>query len=448
MVMGKQHIAILGAGESGVGTAILAKKQGFDVWVSDKGKIQQKYKDELNDYEIAWEEGNHDLQKILAANVIVKSPGIPDAVPVVQKAVEQGIEVVSEIEFAGRYTNSFIIGITGSNGKTTTTLWIYHMLKQAGLNVGLAGNVGQSLARQVAQEHFDYYVLELSSYQLDGMYHFRCNIAVMLNITPDHLDRYNYNFDAYATSKFRITQNQTTADWFVSNADDKVIREKIELINGNARRIQFSIDSELPLGAWLKDDKIYFKTENNQFDMLYSKLALEGKHNAANGMAAGIVADLIRISNQNIRESLSLFSGVEHRLEPFISVRGVEFINDSKATNINSTWYALESMKKPVVWIVGGIDKGNDYSELDLLVKKKVKAIVCLGVNNQPIKDYFRDKVSTIIETDSMSAAVNQAFLLGQKGDCVLLSPACASFDLFENYEDRGNQFKMCVRDL
>lgn len=443
-----KHIAILGAGESGVGTAVLAQKQGYSVWVSDKGQIKQKFKTELDSYHISWEEGQHTEQKILTAQVIVKSPGIPDSVPIVRKAMELGIKVVSEIEFAGWFTNAFIIGITGSNGKTTTTLWTYHLLKNAGLNVGLAGNVGQSFARQVAQCNFDYYVLELSSYQLDGMFSFRCNIAIITNITPDHLDRYNYSFDAYAASKFRITNNQKTDDWLIINGDDPVLQQKQSLISGNARRISFSVNAELENGAWVSNDKIVFHTVNNKFDMLYSKLALEGKHNAANGMAAGIVADLLRISNDSIRESLASFTGVEHRLERFLSIRGIEFINDSKATNINSTWYALESMNRPVVWIVGGVDKGNDYRELETLVRQKVKAIVCLGVDNKPIVDFFTGKVPTITEVRSMKEAVGVAYSLGTKGDCVLLSPACASFDLFDNYEDRGTQFKLCVRDL
>lgn len=443
-----KQIAILGAGESGVGTAVLAQKQGYAVWVSDKGTIKQRFKDELDSYNIRWEEGRHTAKEILSADIIVKSPGIPDTVPIVKSAVERGIKVISEIEFAGWFTDAFIIGITGSNGKTTTTLWIYHILKNAGFNVGVAGNVGHSFARQVVMSNFDYFVLELSSYQLDGMYSFRCNIAVITNITPDHLDRYGHSFDAYAASKFRITHNQQSGDWLVLNADDSVLKQKHKLINGNASSISFSVNSELEMGAWVHDDKIYFKTENNKFDMLYSKLALEGKHNAANGMAAGIVAGLLRISNDNIRKSLTLFNGVEHRLERFLSIRGIEFINDSKATNINSTWYALESMTRPIIWIVGGVDKGNDYRELDALVHQKVKAIVCLGVDNKSIVEFFKNKVPNIIEVQSMSDAVNTAYSMGTKGDCVLLSPACASFDLFDNYEDRGTQFKMYVRDL
>ena len=443
-----KHIAILGAGESGVGSAILAQSKGFDVWVSDKGEIKEKYKKELNKYKIDWEEKQHTESKILNAQIIVKSPGIPDNVPIIQKAKESGIEIVSEIEFAGRYTKAFIIGITGSNGKTTTTMWTYHMLKNAGLNVGLAGNVGYSFARQVALEDFDYYVIELSSFQLDGMYTFRCNIAMLLNITPDHLDRYDNKFENYIASKFRITQNQTDEDLLIISADDPVLNQNENLNKGIARKLQFSTEKELKKGAWLQKEKLMINTDNNPFDMIYTKLALDGKHNAANGMAAGIAADVLRISKDNIRESLITFSGVEHRLEPFISVRGVEFINDSKATNINSTWYALESMRKNVVWIAGGVDKGNDYSELDQLVAKKVKAIVCLGTDNTKIIEHFKDKVPQLIETYSMEEAVKQAFLLGRKGDVVLLSPACASFDLFDNYEDRGNQFKMCVREL
>ncbi len=443
-----KNIVVLGAGESGVGSAILAARQGAQVWVSDKGNIKKKYKQELNEHNIQWEEGQHTEEKVLAAQTIVKSPGIPDHVDIVQKAAAQNIEVISEIEFAGRFSKAFMIGITGSNGKTTTTLWIYHILKNAGLNVGLAGNVGKSFARQVAMEEHDYYVIELSSFQLDGMRDFRCNIALLLNITPDHLDRYNNNFEEYIASKYRITQNQKESDYFVFNADDPVLKKYESFNKGKATQLRFSTGKEVKKGAWIKDEKIMWNGVNNQFDMIYTKLALEGKHNAANGMAAGIVADVLQISKDNIRESLTTFSGVEHRLEPFISVRGIEFINDSKATNINSTWYALESMRKPVVWIVGGVDKGNDYSELDELVSRKVKAIVCLGLNNKKIKNYFKTKVAAITEAYSMKEAVTQAFYLGNKGDCVLLSPACASFDLFDNYEDRGNQFKMCVREL
>ncbi len=443
-----QNIVVLGAGESGVGSAILANMQGANVWVSDKGTIKEKYKQELNDHNIQWEAGTHTAEKIYAAQTIVKSPGIPDDVPIVKEAVSRNIEVISEIEFAGRFSNAFMIGITGSNGKTTTTLWTYHILKNAGLNVGLAGNVGKSFARQVAMEKHDYYVIELSSFQLDGMCKFRCNIALLLNITPDHLDRYNNNFEEYIASKYRITQNQTTNDYFVFNVDDPVLKKYESLNKGKAKQLQFSTEKKVDKGAWLKEDKIMWNGVNNQFDMIYTKLALEGKHNAANGMAAGIVADVLQISKDNIRESLTTFSGVEHRLEPFISVRGIEFINDSKATNINSTWYALESMRKPVIWIVGGVDKGNDYNELDELVRRKVKGIVCLGLNNEKIKSFFKGKVPTITEAYSMKDAVNQAFYMGNKGNCVLLSPACASFDLFDNYEDRGNQFKMCVREL
>lgn len=442
------HIVVLGAGESGVGSAILAFRQGYGVWVSDNGAIKEKYKKDLNEYGIQWEEQGHTEQKIFEADTIVKSPGIPDNIEIIKRAKAQGIEVISEIEFAGRYCEAFMIGITGSNGKTTTTLWTYHILKNAGLNVGLAGNVGQSFARQVALKKHDYYVIELSSFQLDGMTHFRCNIAILLNITPDHLDRYDNIFEKYIAAKFRITQNQTAEDYLITNADDPVINQYLHFNHGHAQRLEFSTEWPAEKGAWLNTDKIIFNGINNEFDMIYTKLALEGKHNATNGMAAGIVADILRISKDNIRESLMTFNGVEHRLEPFISVRGVEFINDSKATNINSTWYALESMRKPVIWIVGGIDKGNDYNELEELVREKVKAIVCLGTDNQKIKAFFNGKVDQIVETFSMKDAVSVAFSMGKKGDCVLLSPACASFDLFDNYEDRGNQFKICVREL
>ncbi|HSH51271.1 MAG TPA: UDP-N-acetylmuramoyl-L-alanine--D-glutamate ligase [Bacteroidales bacterium] len=442
-----ERIVILGAGESGVGSAILAKKYSADVFVSDSGIIKDKYKNLLDNYGIIWEEKKHTRKLILNANEIIKSPGIPEKIEIVQQAIEQNIPVISEIEYASRFCNAYKICITGSNGKTTTTNLIYHLLKNAGLNVGIAGNVGQSWAWQVAEKKYDYYVIELSSFQLDGLYDFKTDIAVLMNITPDHLDRYNSMQD-YVDSKFRIIQNQTAKDYFIYCADDEITRKEFEKRLIPAKKIPFSIKEKLTEGAFIEENNIKINYQNNHFTMSIQKLALKGQHNMYNSMAAGISAQVLKIRKEVIRESLSNFQGVEHRLEFVLKVHGIEFINDSKATNVNSTWYALESVPDDIIWIVGGVDKGNDYSILEDLVQTKVKAIICLGVDNTKIHKAFGRVVSTIIDTQSASEAVKTAYYLAKKGDTVLLSPACASFDLFENYEDRGNKFKQAVREL
>jgi len=443
-----KRIVILGAAESGIGAAILARKQGFDVFVSDLGTIKEKYKAELIQRGFDYEEGRHSEEKIVNADLVVKSPGIPDKAPMIVKLKEKGIPVISEIEFAGRYTSAKKVCVTGSNGKTTTTLLIYHLFQKAGLNVGLGGNVGQSMARQVAENDFDYYVLELSSFQLDGMYDFKADIAILLNITPDHLDRYEYKFQNYINSKFRITQNQTAQDVFIYCTDDPVINHEMAKRKLAAKCVPFGLGIPPVEGAGIIENKMIINWEQNIFTMSILDIALQGSHNTYNSMAAGISGMVVNIRNEKIRESMSDFKGVEHRLERFLKVHGIEFINDSKATNINSTWYALESMTQKTVWIVGGIDKGNDYSELYELVKAKVKAIVCLGVDNSKILEAFRNLGIDMVETQSMEDAVRSAYYLAKKGETVLLSPACASFDLFENYEDRGHQFKHAVRGL
>lgn len=443
-----KRVVILGAAESGVGAAILARKQGFDVFVSDKGSIKEKYKNELIARQFDFEEGDHTEEKILNADLVIKSPGIPDKAPLIKLLKEKGTPIISEIEFAGRYTSAKKICITGSNGKTTTTLLTYHMFQKAGLNVGLAGNVGQSMAWQVAENDYDYYVIELSSFQLDGMYEFKADVAVLLNITPDHLDRYEYKMQNYIDSKFRITQNQTSEDVFIWCADDPVLKHEMSKRNLGAHCVPFTLGTPPALGAGLENNQLIINWEQNIFTMSILDIALQGNHNTYNSMAAGISGMAVNIRNEKIRESLSDFKGVEHRLERFLKVHGIEFINDSKATNINSTWYALESMTTPTVWIVGGIDKGNDYSELYELVKSKVKAIVCLGVDNSKILEAFKNVEIDMVETQSMEDAVRSAYFMAKNGDTVLLSPACASFDLFENYEDRGRQFKQAVREL
>ncbi len=445
--MGKR-VVILGGAESGVGAAILARKQGFEVFVSDFGTIKEKYKNELTERGFEFEEGFHTEEKILNADVVVKSPGIPDKAPLIVKLKEKGIPVISEIEFAGRYTSAKKVCITGSNGKTTTTLLIYHMFQKAGLNVGLAGNVGKSMAWQVAENDFDYYVIELSSFQLDGMYEFKADIAILLNITPDHLDRYDYKMRNYIDSKFRITQNQTADDIFIYCTDDPVLNHEMTKRKLTARCVPFGLGAPPVEGAGIIDNKLIINWEQNIFTMSILDIALQGNHNTYNSMAAGISGMAVNIRNEKIRESMADFKGVEHRLERFLKVHGIEFINDSKATNINSTWYALESMTQPTVWVVGGIDKGNDYSELYDLVKTKVKAIVCLGKDNSKILEAFKNLGIDMVETQSMEDAVRSAYYLAKNGDTVLLSPACASFDLFENYEDRGRQFKHEVRQL
>ncbi|MDD3891474.1 MAG: UDP-N-acetylmuramoyl-L-alanine--D-glutamate ligase [Bacteroidales bacterium] len=442
------RIVVLGGGESGVGAAALAAMQGFDVFLSDMGSIKPKYKEILKKYNITWEEGKHTESLILNASEVIKSPGIPDSVPIVQKIRANEIPVLSEIEFASRYTNAFKICITGSNGKTTTTTLIHHMLKKAGLNVGMAGNVGKSFALQVAECSYDYYVIELSSFQLDGMYNFKADIAILLNISPDHLDRYDYKMENYVKSKFRITQNLSEDECFIFCSDNDVTTEHLKQIVLKAKLLPFSQETDEGQTAFLIDNLMHINHNNSDFSMSINDLALKGRHNVYDSMAAGIAGHVLDIRKDVIRESLSDFQGVEHRLEPVLKIRGVQYINDSKATNVNSTWYALESMKDPVVWIVGGLDKGNDYSELYQLVKDKVKAIVCLGIDNAKIHSAFGSMVPTIVNTHSAHEAVMQAYKLSSPGDVVLLSPACASFDLFENYEERGRQFKEAVKNL
>jgi UDP-N-acetylmuramoylalanine--D-glutamate ligase len=445
----QKHIIVLGAAESGVGAAILAQKKGCDVFVSDNGIIKDIYKNELKKYAISFEEKQHSVDRILAADEIIISPGIPLTIPLVVKAKELGISVISEIEFAYRYTDAHITAITGSNGKTTTATMTYELMKSGGLDVALAGNIGDSFARKVALENHDYYVLEISSFQLDSMYQFKANTAILLNITPDHLDRYNYDFNLYALSKFRIIQNMTSVDSFIYNADDKVITELLEKQKTEAKLFPFSHKQELDTdGAFIKDNKIHFQINTDRFTMDIEKLALQGRHNAYNTMAGGIAAKLQGIRKESLKNCLSDFQGMGHRLEKVNTVRGVSFINDSKATNVNSAWYALESMTKPVIWIVGGQDKGNDYTDLIPLAAEKVKAIVCLGIDNTKIIEAFSPVVSNIVETDTAHDAVLSSFYLAEPGDVVLLSPACASFDLFESYEDRGNRFIRAVQDL
>jgi UDP-N-acetylmuramoylalanine--D-glutamate ligase len=439
---------VLGAGESGVGAAYLAQQQGYEVFVSDFGAIADKYKVQLQEWGIRFEEVGHTEAEIFKAVEVVKSPGIPDKAPIVKALREKGVPVISEIEFAGRYTDAKIIGITGSNGKTTTTSLTYHILKNAGLNVGLAGNIGKSFAYQVATEKFDYYVLELSSFMLDDMYRFRVHIAVLLNITPDHLDRYDYKLENYVASKFRITQNQTADDYFIYCADDAEMAAYMAKRSFAAQMLPFSIKEQLPLGAYLDGENITINTPTNNLQMSINKLALQGKHNIYNSMASGIVSKVLELRNTSVRESMGNFKNIEHRLEEVAYISGIRFINDSKATNVNSTWYALESQSDNVVLILGGVDKGNDYNELTDLVKQKVKAIVCLGLDNGRIHQAFGDDIKTIVDTASASDAVKAAYKLAKKGDTVLLSPACASFDLFKNYEDRGDQFKAAVMEL
>ncbi len=445
----KKKIIILGAGESGVGAAVLALQKGFEVFVSDSGKIKEKFKNVLLHYEIPFEESKHSEKKILKADEVIKSPGIPDQAEIIIRLKEHLIPVISEIEFAARYTRAKMICITGSNGKTTTTLLIHHILKNAGLNAGLAGNVGQSYAWQVAEKEFDYYVLEISSFQLDGMFDFKADIAVLTNITPDHLDRYNYNFQNYTDSKFRIIQNQGHQDAFIYCADDPVIHKELEQREIKARRYPFSIKQKISgQGAYQDGKNININIKTNTLKMTLDNLALQGKHNIYNSMAAGIAARILDIRKDKIKESLSDFQNVEHRLEFVARIHGVDFINDSKATNVNSTWYALESMSNPVIWIAGGIDKGNDYKLLKALVSKKVKTLICLGKDNSKLKKAFEGVIDTIVETTSMDEAVKYGSSHGKKDDIVLLSPACASFDLFENFEERGKKFKVAVAGL
>ncbi len=444
----EKRIVILGAGESGTGSAVLAKTKGFDVFVSDIGRIKSHYKEILYNYEIDWEEEQHTERLILNADEIIKSPGISDKSEIMQIVMKKEIPVISEIEFAGRYTDAMKICITGSNGKTTTTSLLHHMLRKAGLNCGLAGNVGKSFAMQVATKTYDYYVVELSSFQLDGMFDFKPDIAVLLNITPDHLDWYGYDMQNYVESKFRITKNLSEDDYFIYCSDDEITIAELERIVLRAKQLEFSQKKKVKKGAFVDNGNMVVNVNSNEMKVPLSELALKGKHNTYNSMAASIAGRILDIKKEIIRESLKDFTGVEHRLERFIKVHGIEFINDSKATNVNSTWYALECMTTPTVWIVGGVDKGNDYSSLVDLVKEKVKGIVCVGVDNEKLHETFGDLVETIKDASTMKEAVNKAYKMGEKGDTVLLSPACASFDLFKNYEDRGEQYKECVREL
>jgi UDP-N-acetylmuramoylalanine--D-glutamate ligase len=444
-----KYIVILGAAESGTGAAVLAAQKGYAVFVSDRGIIKSEYKEELQARGIAFEEGGHTESRILNADEIIKSPGIPDTAPLIVKAIIKGIPIISDIEFAARFTQAKLICITGSNGKTTTATIIYELYKQAGLNVCLAGNIGKSFAWAVAENEFDYYVLELSSFQLDHMYDFKADVAILTNITPDHLDRYDNSFQKYVDAKFRILQNQDKEDAFIFNLDDEVVSSEIAKRNVKARTYPFTQKQKLSSdGASIINNQIIIKTNSNILTMTIEKLALQGKHNVYNSMAGGIAARLQDLRKETIKNCLSDFQTLEHRLEKVAEVRGVEFINDSKATNVNSAWFALESMNKPVIWIAGGVDKGNDYSSLMELVHDKVKAIVCLGKDNTKIHETFGSIVDTIIDTEEASEAVLSAFYLGLPGDTVLLSPACASFDLFENYEDRGEKFKRAVHDL
>jgi UDP-N-acetylmuramoylalanine--D-glutamate ligase len=443
-----ERLVILGGGESGVGTAILGKQKGYEIFVSDKGVISKKYKEVLLNNEIDFEENQHTESKILNADLVMKSPGIPDKVALVQKLIKKSIPVISEIEFASQFTRATIIGITGSNGKTTTTLLVHHILKNAGLSVGIAGNIGDSFAQQVAEETYENYVLELSSFQLDGIENFNSHIAILTNITPDHLDRYEYDFNRYIASKFRITKNQKETDYLIYDADDEAINNWLKENKTSAKLVPFSLEKELEYGAYVKDNNIIININKDKINMPISTLSIKGKHNTKNALAATMAAQLLKIRKQNIKESLENFEGAEHRLENVAKVYGVEYINDSKATNVNATFYALECMDKTTVWIVGGVDKGNDYNDLLPLVREKVKAIVCLGLDNDKIKNMFGNVVDIIVETAGAEEAVKVSHKLAERGEVVLLSPACASFDLFDNYEDRGRQFKKAVRSL
>ena len=446
--MNGKLIVVLGGGESGVGSAILAKKQGFRVFLSDNGILKEEHRATLKACNIDFEEGEHTEQKVLEADEIVKSPGIPDTAPLMQKVLAKGIHVISEIEFAGRYTNARMIFITGSNGKTTTTSLIYHILKSAGLNVGLGGNIGKSFARQVAEEHYDYYVLELSSFQLEGVYDFRADIAVLLNITPDHLDRYDHNLQNYVDAKMRIIRNQRMEDAFIYWIDDPIVTKEIEKLKPEATTYPFGKQKKAHTVAYTENGKMIIHAKELEFNMELELLALEGMHNVYNSLASGIVAKLMDISDEQLRTSLSDFKGVPHRLEKVATVRGVQYINDSKATNVNSCWYALQSMRTKTVLILGGTDKGNDYSEIEGPVQSKARALIFLGKDNSKLHAFFDGKVDVIRDARSMKEAVETAYELAEKGDAVLLSPCCASFDLFRNYEDRGDQFKECVRML
>lgn len=443
-----KRMVVLGGGESGVGTAVLAQQLGYDVFLSDKSKIAEKYTHILIEKNIAYESEMHTIDKILNADLIMKSPGIPEKAPLVKEIRANKILVVSEIEFASWYTAASIIAITGANGKTTTTSLIYQLFQDAGYNVGLGGNIGKSFAMQVATEKYDLYVLEISSFQLDDIFLFKPKMAILTNITPDHLDRYNYQLENYVAAKFKITQNQTEEDLFIYCADDEITMQYLAQFKSKATYVPFSYEKEVEIGAFVKDENLIININNNHFSMSMNELGLKGRHNVYNSMAAGIVANAYGLRKEQIKNSLMNFKSLEHRLESVAKVRGVEFINDSKATNVNSTWYALESMSKSTIWIAGGIDKGNDYEVLVPLVKKKVKAMICLGIDNTALHAAFYKNVDVIVNCTSMQDAVRMALKLGNPGDAVLLSPACASFDLFENYEDRGQKFKKAVIEL
>ena len=443
-----KRLVVLGGGESGAGAAVLAKVKGMDVWLSDAGPIGQTYKDLLNQYDVPWEEGGHTPEKILNADEIVKSPGIPDTAPMVARAIEMKIPIVSEIEFAGRYTDAKMVCITGSNGKTTTTKLTYHIFKKAGLNVGLAGNVGRSLALQVATEHHDVYIIELSSFQLDNMYEFKANVAVLLNITPDHLDRYDYKMENYAAAKFRITQNQTREDSFIFWKNDPIIAAQLKQHHLESRQLSFTGEDDPDSAAWLHDGVLHFNVDGDHWDIPRDQLALKGLHNVYNTMATGLSAQVFDIRKDIIREALADFEAVPHRLEYVDTVDGVRYINDSKATNVDACWYALESVSEPCVLILGGIDKGNDYTQIEPLVKKKVTAIVCLGKDNAKLHDFFDGMVPVVTDATSMPECMDKCRELASDGHTVLLSPCCASFDLFNGMADRGNQFKECVKKM
>lgn len=444
------QLIVLGAGESGIGAAVLGKKQGYDVFVSDDGQIQETYKEQLRVNEIVFEENGHSLERLLLADLVIKSPGIPEKSEVIQQLKNKGVPVIGEIEFASRYTGAKLIGITGSNGKSTTTLLTYHLLKRGGINVGLAGNIGKSFAKQVATEDYDVYVLEISSFMLDDMYDFRADIAVLLNITPDHLDRYDYEMDRYADAKLRITRNQRSEDIFIYCMDDPEIIKGLTRNGSAATYYPFSLMEELAYGAYLneKNEVIIKLPKQKEFIMSINDLALQGKHNVYNNMASGIIAKVWELRNETIRESMGDFVNIPHRLEHVSKISGIEFINDSKATNVNSVWYALESLPGKIVLIMGGVDKGNDYTMLKEMIQTKVRGIVCLGKDNRNIHNAFEEDTEIIVNTQTMSEAVQIAYHIAQKGDTVLLSPACASFDLFKNYEDRGDQFKEAVKEL
>ena len=443
-----KRLVVIGGGESGVGAAVLGKVKGMEVWLTDMGAIAPRYKEILDKWEISWEEGHHTEDKVLSADEIVKSPGVPLTAPLIAKAMAKGIPVISEIELAGRYTDAKMVCITGSNGKTTTTLLTYHIFKEAGLNVGLAGNVGKSLAMQVATEHHDVYVIELSSFQLDNMYDFKANIAVMLNITPDHLDRYDHKMENYTAAKFRIMQNQTSDDAFIYWEDDPIISAQLKSMQTEARLYPFSARDDKSCTAYLSDGEMHINVDGDEWSMPRNEMSLQGLHNVYNSMAASISASLMHIKKEHIRKALASFEAVEHRLEFVRSLNGVRYINDSKATNVNSTWYALESMTDPVVLILGGKDKGNDYSEIEQLVKDKVVAIVCLGVDNTKLHAFFDGMVPVVEDARRMQECIDKCHALAKDGQTVLLSPCCASFDLFNSYEDRGTQFKQCVNAL